>query len=92
MPSPMTTNIERAIVLAEESVAHSYGEARDELESMLVKVRAYNLLWERAHTVIATFEQLGKTRSVQEQMTLHRQCEAAMVSLKETLDATEETP
>ncbi len=57
-----------------------------------VKVRAYDLLWERAHTVIATFEQLGKTRSVQEQMTLHRQCEAAMVSLKETLDATEETP
>lgn len=91
MPSPMTTNIERAINLAEESVAHHYGEARDELEAMLVKVRAYDLLWERARTVIATFEQLGKTRSVPEQMTLHRRCEAVMLELKETLDAAEES-
>ena len=82
----------RAIDLAEEHCGTPFGEARDDLDSVMAKVRAYDLLWERAHTVIALFERLGKTRNVAEQMTLHRSCEAAMVSLKETLDAAEETP
>lgn len=85
-------HLTRAIDLAEENCGMPFGEARDELASVMTKVRSFDLLWERAHTVIAMFERLGKTRNVAEQMTLHRQCEAAMVSLKETLDATEETP
>ena len=83
-------NLDRAIDLAEEHCGTPFWEARDELEATRVKTRAFDLLWERAHTVIATFEALGKTRSVPEQLTLHKRCESAMVALKETLDETPE--
>ena len=63
-------NLDRAIDLAEEHCGTPFWEARDELEATRVKTRAFDLLWERAHTVIATFEALGKTRSVPEQLTL----------------------
>lgn len=82
----MTKQLERAIDLAEEYCGTPYGEARDELEAVRAKVRGYDTLWERARTVIVTFEALGRTRSVPEQMTLHRRCEGVLVSLKETLD------
>lgn len=83
-------NLERAVDLAEEYCAQPFGEARDELESVRSKVRGFDTLWERANTVIAVFEALGRTRSVPGQITLHRRCEGAMLALKETLATTPE--
>ena len=62
-----------------------YDDARSDLAGVMAKARGYDLLWERANTVIETFEALGRTRSVPEQMTLHRRCESVMSALKETL-------
>lgn len=77
--------LERAITLAEEHCGTPFDEARDDLATVVSKVREFDLLWERANSVIVAFELLGKSRSVPEQFVMQRRCEEAMVALKECL-------
>jgi len=63
-----------------------FDTARPDVDSLTERARSYDLLFERANSVIEAFNRLGRTRSVAEQVSLHRHCESAMVALKEELE------